>query len=213
MVTITMILVQLFWVHPAAEPLSRTLGALTLTSGPSGDPQGGSPTPTGATRRGEQAPDSGPAPENPPVGPEKVQPRPGPQLEHLKVRSAALVSRWRLALPGPRTVCVPLQMAALLPPDRAKTFLLLMSTPGHSFSLADVLEAVQLNRDLPSALKFLSHSCPICQEQVSFSQVSAPPTPPRWPPPVLRRPSPSLFVLPVGHHDDSLLLLPVSHLF
>lgn len=175
-VTITMILVQLFWVHPDAEPLSRTLGALTLASGPGRDPQGGSPTPTGATRRGEKAPDSGPAPENPPVGPEKVQPRPGPQLEHLKVRSAALVGRWRLApFSGPRTVCVPLQMAALLPPDRARTFLLLMSTPGHSFSLADVLEAVQLNRDFPSALKFLSHSCPICQEQVSFSQVSAPP--------------------------------------
>lgn len=65
-------------------------------------------------------------------------------------------------------------MAALLPPDRAKTFLLLMSTPGHSFTLADVLEAVQLNRDFPSALKFLSHSCPICQEQVSFSQVHDP---------------------------------------
>uniref|UniRef100_A0A674NH75 E3 ubiquitin-protein ligase RNF31-like n=1 Tax=Takifugu rubripes TaxID=31033 RepID=A0A674NH75_TAKRU len=71
----------------------------------------------------------------------------------------------------PLSVCVHLQMAALLPPDRAKVFLLLMSTPGHSFTLADVLEAVQLNRDFPSALKFLSHSCPICQEQVSFSQI------------------------------------------
>lgn len=103
-------------------------------------------------------------------------------------------------------------MAALLPPDRAKVFLLLMSTPGHSFTLADVLEAVQLNRDFPSALKFLSHSCPICQEQVSFSQVSD--RPPRCSsPPARRRPSPSLFVLPVDHHDDSLLLLPVSNLF
>ncbi|XP_056913239.1 E3 ubiquitin-protein ligase RNF31 isoform X1 [Takifugu flavidus] len=130
----------------AVEPLSRTLGALTLASRPSRDPQGGSQAPTGATRKGEKAPDSGPAPGNPPVGTEKVQPHPGTKLEYLK-------------------------MAALLPPDRAKVFLLLMSTPGHSFTLADVLEAVQLNRDFPSALKFLSHSCPICQEQVSFSQI------------------------------------------
>lgn len=63
------------------------------------------------------------------------------------------------------------QMAALLPPDRAKLFLLLASLPGRSFTLGDVLEAVQLNRDFPSALRFLSHSCPICQEQVTFSKV------------------------------------------
>lgn len=44
--------------------------------------------------------------------------------------------------------------------------------PERSFSLPDVVEAVRLSADLPSALRFLSHSCPICQEQVSFSQVS-----------------------------------------
>lgn len=60
--------------------------------------------------------------------------------------------------------------------DRARTVLLLMSMPGRSFSLADVEEAVRVSTDLPSALRFLSHSCPICQEQVSFSQVRlAPP--------------------------------------
>lgn len=175
MVTIAMILLQLFSVHPAAEPLSRMLGALTLASRPSRDPQGGSQTPTGTTRMEEKAPDSGPAPENPPVGTEKVQPHPGTKLEHLKVKRPAVFSRWQVAFfrtQQPLSVCIHLQMAALLPPDRAKIFLLLMSRPGHSFTLADVLEAVQLNRDFPSALKFLSHSCPICQEQVSFSQVN-----------------------------------------
>lgn len=205
----TMILVQLSLVHSAAEALSRTLGALTLASRPSRDPQGGSPAPTGATRKGEKAPDSGPAPETPPAGTEKVQPGPGTTLEHLKVRSPAVFSLFQDQ--QLLSVCVPLQMAALLPPDRAQTFLLLMSTPGHSFTLAEVLEAVQLNRDFPSALKFLSHSCPICQEQVSFSQVSGRPA--LLASPVHRRPSSSLFVLPVDHHDDSLLLLPVSHLF
>lgn len=62
--------------------------------------------------------------------------------------------------------------AARLPPDQAAVFLSLMAMEGRSFSLADVLEAVQINRDFASALRFLSHSCPICQEQVSFSKVS-----------------------------------------
>lgn len=64
------------------------------------------------------------------------------------------------------------RMAARLPPDQAAVFLSLMAMEGRSFSLADVLEAVQINRDFASALRFLSHSCPICQEQVSFSKVS-----------------------------------------
>lgn len=62
--------------------------------------------------------------------------------------------------------------AAQLPPDQAAVFLSLMAMEGRSFTLADVLEAVQINRDFASALRFLSHSCPICQEQVSFSKVS-----------------------------------------
>lgn len=64
-----------------------------------------------------------------------------------------------------------LQMAARLPPDQAAIFLSLMTMEGLSFSSDDVMEAVQLSRDFPSALKFLTHSCPICQEQVSFSKV------------------------------------------
>ncbi|KAM9844869.1 E3 ubiquitin-protein ligase RNF31 [Aulostomus maculatus] len=63
------------------------------------------------------------------------------------------------------------QMAAHLPADKASMFLMLLTMDGRSFSPADVLEAVQLNRDFPSALKFLTHSCPICQEQVSFSKI------------------------------------------
>uniref|UniRef100_A0A3Q3XF07 Uncharacterized protein n=1 Tax=Mola mola TaxID=94237 RepID=A0A3Q3XF07_MOLML len=47
-----------------------------------------------------------------------------------------------------------------------------MSMEGQSFVPSDVIEAVQLNRDFPSALKFLTHSCPICQEQVSFSKMT-----------------------------------------
>lgn len=64
------------------------------------------------------------------------------------------------------------QVASLLPPDRAAIFLRLMSIEGRGFTAADVMEAVQHSRDLSSALKFLSHCCPICQEQVSFSKVS-----------------------------------------
>ncbi|XP_070700693.1 E3 ubiquitin-protein ligase RNF31 isoform X2 [Pempheris klunzingeri] len=64
-----------------------------------------------------------------------------------------------------------IKMAAGLPPDQAAIFLSLMSLEGRSFSPDDVMEAVQLSRDFPSALRFLTHSCPICQEQVSFSKM------------------------------------------
>uniref|UniRef100_A0A3Q3KGM7 Uncharacterized protein n=1 Tax=Monopterus albus TaxID=43700 RepID=A0A3Q3KGM7_MONAL len=46
-----------------------------------------------------------------------------------------------------------------------------MRMEGRSFNPADVMEAVQLNRDFPSALRFLTHSCPICQDQVTFSKI------------------------------------------
>ncbi|XP_030630408.1 uncharacterized protein LOC115812065 [Chanos chanos] len=55
--------------------------------------------------------------------------------------------------------------------EKAYMFRSLMSLEGRSFSPAEVLEAVQACRDLPSALKFLCHECPICQEQVSFSKM------------------------------------------
>ncbi|KAM9459397.1 uncharacterized protein ACWYII_011014 isoform 3-T3 [Salvelinus alpinus] len=55
--------------------------------------------------------------------------------------------------------------------DKAAIFHSLLSLEGRSFSQADVEEAVQSCRDLPSALKYLSHECPICREQVSFSKI------------------------------------------
>lgn len=157
-------------VPPAAEALSRTLGALRLSPRPSGDPPG-------AARTGQQARASGPAP-----GPHPVQAEPGATLEYVKVSSEVQqeVSRAQQPLPVPSCPVSsrPFQAAALLPPDRARTLLLLMSMPERSFSLADAMEAVQLSADFPSALRFLSHSCPICQEQVSFSQVRPRPPPP-----------------------------------
>uniref|UniRef100_H3CBN0 RING-type domain-containing protein n=1 Tax=Tetraodon nigroviridis TaxID=99883 RepID=H3CBN0_TETNG len=55
---------------------------------------------------------------------------------------------------------------------RARTLVLLMSRPGRSFSLEEALEAVRLSADLPSALRFLSHRCPICPGvRCSFSQI------------------------------------------
>ena len=55
--------------------------------------------------------------------------------------------------------------------EKAAMFKSLLTMEGHTFSPTDVLEAVQACRDLPSALKYLSHECPICQEQVCFSKV------------------------------------------
>ncbi|XP_076601843.1 E3 ubiquitin-protein ligase RNF31 isoform X2 [Chaetodon auriga] len=63
------------------------------------------------------------------------------------------------------------QTAAGVDHIKASIFMSLMTMEGQSFSPGDVMEAVQLNRDFPSALKFLTHSCPICQEQVSFSKI------------------------------------------
>ncbi|XP_074545545.1 E3 ubiquitin-protein ligase RNF31 isoform X2 [Halichoeres trimaculatus] len=75
--------------------------------------------------------------------------------------------------PGLHGDCHPfqIQMAAGLPPDQAAIFLSLMTMKGRSFSPDDVMEAVRLNRDFTSALKFLTHCCPICQDQVSFSKI------------------------------------------
>ncbi|KAL7851635.1 hypothetical protein AOLI_G00219910 [Acnodon oligacanthus] len=55
--------------------------------------------------------------------------------------------------------------------EKAEMFRSILSLEGCSFSPTDVLEAVQACRDLPSALKYLSHDCPICQEQMSFSKM------------------------------------------
>uniref|UniRef100_A0A8D0AQR1 Si:dkey-181m9.8 n=1 Tax=Sander lucioperca TaxID=283035 RepID=A0A8D0AQR1_SANLU len=68
-------------------------------------------------------------------------------------------------------VLFPPQMAAGLPPDKAAIFLSLVTLEGRGFSPDDVMEAVRLSRDFPSALRFLSHCCPLCQDQVSFSKI------------------------------------------
>ncbi|XP_044223288.1 E3 ubiquitin-protein ligase RNF31 isoform X2 [Thunnus albacares] len=65
----------------------------------------------------------------------------------------------------------PPQMAARLPPDQAAIFLSLLTLEGRSFSPDDIMEAVQLSTDFPSALRFLTHCCPLCQDQVSFSKI------------------------------------------
>ncbi|XP_034743200.1 uncharacterized protein si:dkey-181m9.8 [Etheostoma cragini] len=64
-----------------------------------------------------------------------------------------------------------MKIAAGLPPDKAAIFLSLATLEGRSFSPGDVMEAVRLTRDFPSALRFLSHCCPLCQDQVSFSKI------------------------------------------
>ncbi|CAM4592382.1 unnamed protein product [Leuciscus chuanchicus] len=55
--------------------------------------------------------------------------------------------------------------------EKAEMFRSILSLEGCSFSSTDVLEAVQSCRDLPSALKYLCHDCPICEEQVSFNRM------------------------------------------
>ncbi|XP_064202225.1 uncharacterized protein si:dkey-181m9.8 isoform X1 [Anguilla rostrata] len=58
-----------------------------------------------------------------------------------------------------------------VPRDKSQMFRSLVSMEGRSFSQEEVLEAVQSCRDLPSALRYLSHECPICRDQVSFSKI------------------------------------------
>ncbi|KAM4728712.1 E3 ubiquitin-protein ligase RNF31 isoform 2-T2 [Anableps anableps] len=63
------------------------------------------------------------------------------------------------------------KVSAHLSPDQTAVFLALITMSGRSFSTDDVIEAVQHTPDLPSALKFLTHTCPICHDQVSFSKI------------------------------------------
>ncbi|XP_051990618.1 E3 ubiquitin-protein ligase RNF31-like isoform X2 [Xyrauchen texanus] len=55
--------------------------------------------------------------------------------------------------------------------EKVEMFRSILSLEQCRFSPTDVLEAVQSCRDLESALKYLSHDCPICQEQVSFNRM------------------------------------------
>ncbi|XP_028833652.1 uncharacterized protein LOC114788884 isoform X2 [Denticeps clupeoides] len=64
-----------------------------------------------------------------------------------------------------------IQVPAGVVGEKADMYRSLLTLEGRSFSPADVLEAVQAFQDLPSALKYLSHECPICQEHVCFSKI------------------------------------------
>ncbi|XP_018534596.1 E3 ubiquitin-protein ligase lubel isoform X3 [Lates calcarifer] len=133
---------------PPPKPLSRMMGALSLDGGASGDQQDDSPVQIvqSEAARDRHRLGSGPAPELHQDQGTRFQSEPAAGADHIK-------------------------MAARLSPDRAAIFFSLMKMKGRSFSPSDVMEAVQLNKDLPSALRFLTHSCPICQDQVTFSKI------------------------------------------
>lgn len=129
---------------PPTDPLSRMIGALQLSDSPLTLQQAEAPP---------QLVQSDGARERPTAGSVVLAPGSG----RVKAQLGAASDETKVA--------------SLLPQDRAAIFLALMSTEGRSFTATDAMEAVQHSRDLPSALKFLSHCCPICQEQVSFSKI------------------------------------------
>ncbi|XP_032875472.1 E3 ubiquitin-protein ligase RNF31 isoform X2 [Amblyraja radiata] len=55
--------------------------------------------------------------------------------------------------------------------EKSDLFQRLLSTDDQNFSAEDVMEVVQSGLNYESALRYLSHECPICSEQVSFSRV------------------------------------------
>ncbi|XP_051250439.1 E3 ubiquitin-protein ligase RNF31 isoform X2 [Dicentrarchus labrax] len=132
---------------PPVDPVSTLMGALRLDRESSRDQQGHSLVQKHTAGSVVLVPGSDPAagPQKF-LGTEKLQSEPAAGLDLIK-------------------------MASGLSRDRAAIYLSLMTLEGQSFSPGDVMEAVQLNRDFPSALKFLTHSCPICQDQVSFSKI------------------------------------------
>ncbi|XP_071348871.1 E3 ubiquitin-protein ligase RNF31 isoform X3 [Trachinotus anak] len=131
------------------EPLSRMMEALRLYGESRRDQQGDSPLQIFQVEaaRDRHRTGSGPAP-----GAHQ-------ELDTQSLQSEAAIGADLIKL------------ASRLPPDQAAMFLSLMRMEGRSFSPSDVIEAVQLNRDLPSALRFLTHSCPICQDQVTFTKI------------------------------------------
>nr|XP_020465906.1 E3 ubiquitin-protein ligase RNF31-like isoform X2 [Monopterus albus] len=134
---------------PSPDPMSRMMGALRLDKVSSTDKLSDSSVQTSQSEavRSDFSAGSVPAPGLClDLGTQRLQSEPVAGADHIK-------------------------MAACLPPDQAAIFLFLMRMEGRSFNPADVMEAVQLNRDFPSALRFLTHSCPICQDQVTFSKI------------------------------------------
>ncbi|XP_051879051.1 E3 ubiquitin-protein ligase RNF31-like isoform X4 [Pristis pectinata] len=55
--------------------------------------------------------------------------------------------------------------------EKSELFQRLLSTEDQNFSVEDVMEVVQSGLNYESALRYLSHECPICSEHVSFSRV------------------------------------------
>ncbi|GCB69913.1 uncharacterized protein [Scyliorhinus torazame] len=58
-----------------------------------------------------------------------------------------------------------------LPREKSDIFQRLLSLQDQNFSTEDVMEAVQSGLNYESALRYLSHECPICSEHVSFSKI------------------------------------------
>ncbi|CAL8347779.1 unnamed protein product [Merluccius merluccius] len=132
----------------------------------SGHPSPGSGHPSPGS--GHPSPGSGhPSPGSGHPSPGSGRQTPGrsrrtPGGEHLTTGSGHLTKQPELAQ---------VLLRGRLPAEKAAVFWHLMTLPGQDFKPLEVLEAVQHNKDLASALKYLSHTCPICQEQVTFSKI------------------------------------------
>ncbi|XP_067831514.1 uncharacterized protein si:dkey-181m9.8 isoform X2 [Heptranchias perlo] len=55
--------------------------------------------------------------------------------------------------------------------EKSEIFQSLLSLQDQNFNAEDVMEVVQSGLNYESALRYLSHECPICREQVSFSKI------------------------------------------
>ncbi|XP_043945300.1 E3 ubiquitin-protein ligase RNF31-like isoform X2 [Protopterus annectens] len=58
-----------------------------------------------------------------------------------------------------------------LPDEKYWIFRLLINIEERHFSLEEAAEAARSSIDFDSALRYLSHECPICNEQVSFNKI------------------------------------------
>ncbi|XP_078072185.1 uncharacterized protein LOC144495711 [Mustelus asterias] len=64
-----------------------------------------------------------------------------------------------------------LSIPVALPREKSEIFQRLLSLQDQNFNAEDVLEVVQSDLNYESALRYLSHECPICRERVSFSKI------------------------------------------
>ncbi|XP_042187877.1 uncharacterized protein si:dkey-181m9.8 isoform X3 [Callorhinchus milii] len=55
--------------------------------------------------------------------------------------------------------------------DKSSLFQSLVNLEDQNFNVEDVIEAVKSSLDYDSALRFLSHECPICSDNVSFNKI------------------------------------------